>query len=68
MGQYIVYSHVKNYWAANLPINRGRFNFDTLRYDDYYLDYNVTFEAFKAGAFDLRLENNTKNWATRYIR
>ncbi len=37
MGQYIVYSRVKNYWAANLPVNRGRFNLDTIRYD-YYLD------------------------------
>lgn len=66
MGQYVVYSRVKNYWAANLPVNRGRWNFDTLRYD-YYLDDNVAFEAFKAGAFDLRLENSAKNWATRYI-
>lgn len=66
MGQYIVYSRVKNYWAANLPVNRGRFNLDTIRYD-YYLDDNVAFEAFKAGAFDLRLENDAKNWATRYI-
>lgn len=65
MGQYIVYSRVKDYWAANLPVNRGRWNFDTIRYD-YYLDDNVAFEAFKAGAFDLRLENDAKNWATRY--
>lgn len=49
----------QNYWAANLPVNRGRFNLDTLRYD-YYLDDNVAFEAFKAGAFDLRLENDAK--------
>ena len=59
MGQYIVYSRVKDYWAANLPVNRGRWNFDTIRYD-YYLDDNVAFEAFKAGAFDLRLENDAK--------
>lgn len=51
--------------AANLPANRGRWNFDTIRYD-YYLDDNVAFEAFKAGAFDLRMENDAKNWATRY--
>jgi len=66
MGQYVVYSRVKDYWAANLPVNRGRWNFDTLRYD-YYLDDNVAFEAFKAGAFDLRVESSAKNWATRYI-
>jgi microcin C transport system substrate-binding protein len=66
MGQYIVYSRVKDYWGANLPVNRGRWNFDTIRYD-YYLDDNVAFEAFKAGAFDMRNEGSAKNWATRYI-
>ncbi len=65
LGQYIEYSLVKNYWAADLPVNRGRFNFDTLRYD-YYLDDNVAFEAFKAGAFDLREESSAKKWATQY--
>lgn len=62
MGQYVIYSRVKD----SLPVNRGRWNFDTIRYD-YYLDDNVAFEAFKAGAFDLRVENSAKNWATRYI-
>lgn len=64
-GQFIQYSRVKDYWAANLPVNRGRFNFDTLRYD-YYLDDNVAFEAFKAGAYDLREESSAKKWATQY--
>lgn len=65
MGQYITYSRVRDYWAANLPVNRGRWNFDSIRYD-YYLDDNVAFEAFKAGAFDFRNEASAKNWATRY--
>lgn len=65
MGQYIVYQRVKDYWAANLPVNRGRYNFDTLRYD-YYLDDKVALEAFKSGSFDLREESSPKNWATQY--
>lgn len=65
MGQNIVYFCVKDYWAANLLVNCGRWNFDTICYD-YYFDDNVAFEAFKAGAFDLRMENDAKNWATRY--
>ncbi|QHM74885.1 Oligopeptide-binding protein AppA [Mixta theicola] len=65
IGQYITYSRVQDYWAANLPVNKGRFNFDTIRYD-YYLDDNVAFEAFKAGAFDFRAEGSAKNWATQY--
>ncbi len=65
LGQYITYQRVKDYWAANLPVNRGRWNFDTLRYD-YYLDDNVALEAFKAGAFDFRIEPSPKSWATQY--
>ncbi|MGD8105478.1 extracellular solute-binding protein [Pantoea sp. FN0302] len=65
IGQYITYSRVKDYWAADLPVNKGRFNFDTIRYD-YYLDDNVAFEAFKAGASDFRAEGSAKNWATQY--
>ncbi|WP_213989724.1 extracellular solute-binding protein [Sodalis sp. dw_96] len=64
-GQYVTYSRVKDYWGENLPVNRGRNNFDTIRYD-YYLDDNVALEAFKAGAFDLRVETSPKNWATQY--
>lgn len=65
VGQSITYSRVKDYWAANLPVNKGRFNFDKIRYD-YYLDDNVAFEAFKAGAFDFRTEGSAKKWATQY--
>ncbi|MBK0002384.1 extracellular solute-binding protein [Erwinia sp. S38] len=65
VGQSITYSRVKDYWAANLPVNKGRFNFDKIRYD-YYLDDNVAFEAFKAGAFDFRAEGSAKKWATQY--
>ena len=65
VGQYVTYSRVKDYWAASLPVNKGRFNFDRIRYD-YYLDDNVAFEAFKAGAFDFRSEGSAKKWATQY--
>ncbi|MDF1894621.1 extracellular solute-binding protein [Rahnella contaminans] len=65
LGQYITYSRVPDYWAANLPVNRGRYNFDTIRYD-YYLDDNVALEAFKSGAFDFRMETSPKNWSTQY--
>jgi microcin C transport system substrate-binding protein len=65
MGQYVVYKRLENYWARDLPVNRGRYNFDTIRYD-YYRDDNVAFEAFKAGEYDFRIESVAKNWATLY--
>ncbi|ELI6452588.1 ABC transporter substrate-binding protein [Yersinia ruckeri] len=66
IGQYLTYQRVRDYWAANLPVNRGLYNFDTIRYD-YYLDDKVALEAFKAGAFDLREETSPKSWATQYV-
>ncbi|WP_052812750.1 extracellular solute-binding protein [Desulfonatronum thioautotrophicum] len=64
-GRSITYQRVKDYWAADLPVNRGRFNFDVMRYD-YYRDVNVALEAFKAGEYDFRQENVARNWAMGY--
>jgi len=64
-GRSITYARVAGWWAADLAINRGRYNFDTLRFD-YYRDGTVALEAFKAGEFDLRVENVAKMWATAY--
>jgi microcin C transport system substrate-binding protein len=64
-GRSITYQRVKDYWATSVPVNVGRFNFDTIRYD-YYRDDTVALEAFKGGAFDFRQEASSKNWATAY--
>jgi microcin C transport system substrate-binding protein len=64
-GRSITYRRVADHWAAELPANVGRFNFDTIRYD-YYRDGAVALEAFKAGAYDFRAENSSKHWATGY--
>ena len=64
-GRSITYRRVPDYWAAKLPVNVGRENFDTIRYD-YYRDMTVSLEAFKAGAYDIRSENTAKLWATGY--
>ncbi len=65
MGQYVVVKRLKDYWAKDLPVNKGRYNFDFIRYD-YYKDEVVTLEAFKAGEFDFRSENVATQWATLY--
>ncbi len=64
-GRYIVYERVKDWWAKDLWLNRGRFNFDEVRYE-YYRDATVAFEAFKSGQTDVRSENIARNWATGY--
>ncbi len=64
-GRSIAYQRVKDYWAKDLPVNRGRYNFDEVSYD-YYRDEHVALQALKAGEYDLRYENIAKNWATAY--
>ncbi|MDX1754976.1 MAG: extracellular solute-binding protein [Marinobacter sp.] len=64
-GRSITYHRVEDYWAKDLPVRKGRFNFDRIHYD-YYTDDTVALEAFKAGNYDFRLESSAKNWATAY--
>jgi microcin C transport system substrate-binding protein len=65
VGQTVVYDRDPDWWGADLPINRGRFNFDQLRIE-YYADYNAAFEGFKAGTYTFRNEASSKIWATGY--
>ena len=61
----ISYERVADYWGKDLPVNRGQWNFDELRFD-YYRDDTVAFEGFKAGGLDFHTESSAKNWATAY--
>ena len=64
-GRFITYQRDANYWGKDLAVNRGQNNIERLRYD-YYRDVTVAVEAFKAQAYDLRVENVAKQWATAY--
>ena len=65
VGQTIVYKRNPDYWGANLPINKGRNNFDKIRIE-YFADYNSAFEGFKGGSYTFRTEYMSKLWATGY--
>jgi microcin C transport system substrate-binding protein len=62
----VVYERVKDYWAKDLPVMRGQWNFDEVRFDSYRDDVPA-FEAFKAGDVSIVQENSSKKWATEYI-
>lgn len=64
-GRSIRYERVKDWWAKDLPVTRGYYNFDAISVD-YYRDMSVSLEAFKAGQFDFNLEYSAKDWATGY--
>ncbi|MCX7818380.1 MAG: extracellular solute-binding protein [Kiritimatiellae bacterium] len=63
--RFILFERVTNYWGASVPVVRGMYNFDRVRYE-VYRDATVSLEAFKAGAYDWRVEMSAKDWAHGY--
>lgn len=61
-GQWIAYERVDDWWGAELPRNRGLYNFERIRYD-YYRDNTVRYEALKAGEFDYIGVTDSRQWA-----
>lgn len=64
-GEYVAYGRRDDYWAKDLPVNKGRYNFDEVRYD-YFRERIAGFEALKGGVLDLREEFTSRDWATAY--
>ena len=64
-GTFVLYKRRDDYWARDLPVNKGRFNFDELKYE-YFRDRTAELTSLKAGAFDFREEFTSVDWATAY--
>ena len=64
-GRSITYRRNPDWWARDLPINRGRFNFDEIRIE-FFRDAATMFESFKAGEIDVRLEDDPGRWIEGY--
>jgi peptide/nickel transport system substrate-binding protein len=64
-GKSITFKRDPNYWGRDLPINRGLWNFDEIRFD-YYREANSHLEAFKRGLYDVRTEHDPTRWQTAY--
>lgn len=63
--RFIEFERVKDWWGADLPVSRGSFNFDVVRYE-YYRDRDVAFEGFTGKNYLFREEFTARVWATRY--
>lgn len=61
----VTFKRNPDYWGRDLPINRGRHNFDRIRLE-YFADTTGAFEAFKAGEVTYRTESDPKRWASFY--
>ena len=66
LGKRIVYKRNPYYWAHNLPVRRGMYNFDKVTYK-YFKDPTVAMEAFKSGEFDFLYELSSKAWARDHV-
>ncbi|MGE8622999.1 extracellular solute-binding protein [Acinetobacter schindleri] len=64
-GRSISYKRNPNYWAKDLPINRGKYNFDRLKFV-YYRNMDVGFEGFKSGQYTVHQEYTARKWVTEY--
>jgi microcin C transport system substrate-binding protein len=65
VNRYVEFDRVRDWWGADLPVSRGSFNFDTVRYE-FYRDRDVAFEGFTARSYLFREEFTARVWATRY--
>jgi microcin C transport system substrate-binding protein len=63
--RYVEFERVRDWWGADLPVSRGSFNFDVVRYE-YYRDRDVAFEGFTGKNYLFREEFTSRVWATRY--
>ena len=61
----ISYKRNEDYWGNELPLMKGRSNFDTIKIE-YFADTSAALEGFKSGEYTMRIENSSKNWATAY--
>ncbi|MCB1520384.1 MAG: ABC transporter substrate-binding protein [Hyphomicrobiaceae bacterium] len=64
-GAFVVFKRRDDYWARDLAVNRGRYNFDRLKYE-YYRDRTAELTNLKSGTFDFREEFTSVDWATAY--
>ena len=64
-GRSVSYVRDPHYWGRSLMVNRGRYNFDMIKFV-YYQSDEIAFEGFKSGQYRFRPENKASNWATGY--
>ncbi len=64
-GTFVTYRRRQDYWARDLPVNRGRYNLDEVKLE-YYRDRAAELESLKGGSYDLREEFTARDWATAY--
>ncbi|MDZ7686088.1 MAG: ABC transporter substrate-binding protein [Gammaproteobacteria bacterium] len=65
IGRYIVYERVDDYWGEDIPVMRGRFDYERIKYD-YFRDSQVRLEAMRGGLVDIMNDGNPENLNVEY--
>src|SRR6201991_3354322 len=65
VNRFVEFERVKDWWGRDLPVSRGSYNFDVVRYE-FYRDRDVAFQGFTARNYLFREEFTSRVWATRY--
>jgi microcin C transport system substrate-binding protein len=65
LGRYVVYRRNPDYWGWAQPFARGRFNFETVKFD-YFRDEHIRRQALRNDQFDLAIERVAKSWTLDY--
>lgn len=65
VGRYVEYELDEDYWGKHIPVNKGRYNFETMRFE-VYRDATVIREAFRKGLIDIWTEEDVRYWHRAY--
>ncbi len=64
-GRHVFYERVENYWGKDIPVNKGRYNWESVKFD-YFRDLSIMLEALRAGVLDVHYEGVAKQWVNSY--
>jgi len=64
-GRFATYRRREDYWARDLPVNVGRWNFNRITFE-YFRDRSAAVPALRAGKLDLHESFSSREWATEY--
>lgn len=65
LGRYVVHERVEDYWGQDIPVMKGRYNWDRVKFD-YFRDETIMVEAVKGDIVDVRHESVSKQWVNDY--
>lgn len=65
VGRRIIMERNPDYWAKDLPVAKGQYNFDRIIFN-YFKNQTSAFESFKTGDTDIWIDTSPSHWANAY--